>query len=615
MCGIGGTAGGAAPNAAVLERMSTTMAHRGPDGDGIWRDEIVGFGFRRLAIIDLHERANQPMHFGRWHLIFNGEIYNYLELRDELTSLGHGFVTRGDAEVLLHAWAQWGESALARLNGMFAFAIWDDAERRLTLARDPFGEKPLYYHHREGRLLFASDIPAILCAGGVSTAPRTEALASYLVSGGAPDIGESFFADIAALPAAHLLRWRDGEIGLERYWTPAQIPVPRLFAEAVGSLRELLRDSVRLRLRSDVPIGTSLSGGVDSSTMVALAAEIAGEHTRHAFTARFRGFERDEWHHADAVARAAGVLEHHCVEPTGDGLLEELDDLIAAHQEPVVSSSIYAQWCVMRAAKRAGVVVLLDGQGGDELFGGYSGMGGYALRSGGPAALLEGVGRGSARELARSYAVDHLPRSLARAYRRRTASPYATSELVRAASGNEPRYLPWMRALRPLPRELLLQSFVTSLPQLLRYADRSSMAHSREVRLPLLDRRVAEYALSLPAAFAFTPGTTKRILREAARGLVPDSVLARNDKVGFETPQAQWLGAPRARKHIADCLLDDRARARGLYDCAAIEADLRAERWRDTAAIWRALNLERWLTLFEGTRSAPVMETSPMVSI
>jgi asparagine synthase (glutamine-hydrolysing) len=616
MCGIAGTAGGSPPDVAALERMAAQMAHRGPDGQGTWHDETVGFAFRRLAIIDLDPRSDQPMHLERWHLVFNGEIYNYLELREELAALGHRFTTEGDAEVLLHAWAQWGEGALARMNGMFALAVWDALQRRLTLARDPFGEKPLYYHARGGRLVFGSDIPAILCEGGVSAAPRISALAPYLVSAGIPEVGESFFAEIAAVPAAHVLRWQAGAVELERYWTPAPAPVPPRYEDAVAALRELLSDAVRLRLRSDVPVGTSLSGGVDSSAVVALAARIAGDHSRHAFTARFPGFDRDEWRHAEAVAAAAGVVEHHSVEPTVDGLLDELDTMITAQQEPVVSSSIYAQWCVTRAAQRAGVVVLLDGQGGDELFGGYHGMAGYALRSNGTKALLDGLrDRVVAQEFLRSIAVDRLPRALARAYRRRAASPYAARELTDAAAEREPGYLPWMLTADPFRRELLLQCFVTSLPQLLRYADRSSMAHSREVRLPLLDRRVCEFALSLPVGFASARGVSKRILRDAVRGLVPESVLARRDKVGFETPQARWLNEPRARERIAECLLDDRARARGYYHLAAIEADVRAGCWRDPDAIWRALNLERWLSLFEGDTSPPVTAAGPAVSI
>ncbi len=589
--------------------MAATMVHRGPDGQGTWHDSTAGLAFRRLAIIDLHERANQPMHFERWHLVFNGEIYNYLELREELVALGHDFVTEGDAEVLLHAWAQWGESALDRLNGMFAFAIWDEQERRLTLARDPFGEKPLYYVSRGGRLTFASDLPAILC-DGASAAPRQVAVEEYLVRGGYPSVGESFFAHIATVPAAHLLRWTDGKVELRRYWTPTAVAVPVRYEDAVTELRELLRDSVRLRLRSDVPVGTSLSGGVDSSAIVALASELAGDSTRHAFTARFPGFARDEWPYAEEVARAAGVRRHHAVEPSADQLLDDVDRLIALHQEPVVSSSVYAQWRVMQAARESGVVVLLDGQGGDELFAGYGGMAGYAARSGGAYELLRALRAPAVRrEVARSLAVDYAPRALARVHRRRTASLYAGKGAVQGVVARDAEYAGWMRARDPLRRELLLQCFVTSLPQLLRYADRSSMAHSREVRLPLLDRRIAEFALSLPASFLSEGGTSKRILRDAVAEIVPARVLARRDKIGFETPQASWLEAPRARAAIASTLLDTRARERGLYATDAIEQDVRAGRWRDPNGIWRALNLERWLLLFEATPSA---EPSPV---
>jgi asparagine synthase (glutamine-hydrolysing) len=604
MCGIAGIAGGAPPEPAVLERMAAAMAHRGPDGQGTWRSDGVGFAFRRLAIIDLQERSNQPMHFERWHIVFNGEIYNYLELREELRGLGHRFATEGDAEVLLHAWAQWGEDALDRLNGMFAFAVWDDAQRRLTLARDPFGEKPLYYCHRGGRLTFGSDVPAILCDKGVSSSASPSAVADYLVSARCPDPGESFFAEIAIVPAAHVLRWQDGAVELARYWTPRPVTVPARYEDAVTELRELLNDAVRLRLRSDVPVGTSLSGGVDSSAVVMLASGLAGDHWRHAFTARFPGFERDEWRYAEEVARAADVVEHHAVAPKAEELLRDLDQMVALQQEPVVSSSVYAQWCVMRAASEAGVIVLLDGQGGDELFGGYRGMSGYAARSDGPGALLDGLLEPSvARELLRSLAADHLPRAFVRAYLRRQASPYASSTLIDPAAEREPGYLPWMRSADPLRRALLLQCFVTSLPELLRYADRSSMAHGREVRLPLLDRRVAEFALSLPAAFLSEGGVRKRVLRDAVRDLVPESVLSRRDKIGFETPQARWLDTGGARALIAETLLDDRAQARGVYDRAAIEADVRAGHWRDSDAIWRALNLERWLSLFEAAPS------------
>jgi asparagine synthase (glutamine-hydrolysing) len=348
-----------------------------------------------------------------------------------------------------------------------------------------------------------------------------------------------------------------------------------------------------------------LSGGIDSSTVVALSAKLAGDHRRHAFTASFSGFERDEWSFAAQVAERAEVVEHHRVEPTPTALVEDLPRVVLDHEEPVGSLSIYAQWCVMAAAKEAGVTVLLDGQGGDELFAGYPTALGFALRSlPRRAALREVAGAPSrAAAVARSLAMDFLPDPARRVYRRRTATAYASPELV-AATAQAERPLLRLANGSPLGRELLAETFDTSLPSLLRYADRSSMAWSREVRLPFLDRRVAELALSLPASFLYRDGTTKRILRDAGLGLVPDPILERTDKVGFEPPQRRWLEDPLLRDHVAGVLLDSNARARGLYDSAQVEADARAGAWRDPDGIWRAYNVEVWLrSLVETTSS------------
>ena len=595
MCGIAGTVG-TPPDGALLERMAQAMVNRGPDGQGTWADETAGLACRRLMIIDLHERSNQPLHLGPLHLVFNGEVYNYKELRAELAGLGHSFVTEGDGEVLLHAWDEWGERALERVNGMFALAFWDDRERSLTLASDPFGEKPLYYAQADGKLIFASDIKAILQDERVTARADLAALETFIARGAMPAPADSFFAGIRRLPGAHVLRWRDGRVEVDRYWQPARVDVPGSYGEATAALRELLLDSVRLRLRSDVPVGTSLSGGIDSSTVVLLSAELAGDHRRHAFTARFPGYERDEWQYAEAVGRAAGVVEHHAVAPTADEALADLERLVADQEEPVGSLSIYAQWRVMAEAKQAGVVVLLDGQGGDELFGGYPSSAGYALRSEGTAGLRQLATQPSkAAAVGRSLAADYLPGPLKRAYWRRISTRYASRDVVARAASRSREQEPWVRAQGPLPRELLTQSFDTSLPQLLRYADRSSMAWSRELRLPFLDRRVAELAFSLPAEFVYRNGTSKHILRDVGRGLVPESVLARTDKVGFEPPQRRWLNEPGFTELIGDVLLDPVARRRGLYDTSAVESDLRGGAWRDPAGIWRALNAELWL--------------------
>jgi asparagine synthase (glutamine-hydrolysing) len=580
--------------------MAERMAHRGPDGQGTWDDGVAGLAARRLAVIDLHERSNQPLHLAPWHLVFNGEIYNYRQLRDELRGLGDDFVTDGDGEVLLHAWARWEEDALLRLDGMFAFAVWHDERRELVCACDVFGEKPLFWTTRGDRLVFASDVRALREAEPDLGAARVEAIAPYLGRGLMPPIEQSFFAGIHRLPGAHLLRFRGGRIDVRRYWSPHAVQVPARYDEAVDGLRELLVESIRLRLSADVPVGTSLSGGIDSSVIVSLAGRIAGDHRRHAFTARFPGFERDEWRYADAVASAAGVVEHHAIEPTGADLLAELETFVRFHEEPVVSTSVYAQWGVMRAARKAGVTVLLDGQGGDELFAGYPDSSGWALRAQGPGAVVRGLV--SARDrgaVLRAVGSERLPASFVLRYRRRRVTPYAAEDVRDAAARVVPPAMTADGLDAPLARELLRQTFHTSMPALLRYADRNSMAHAREVRLPYLDRRVAEYALSLPPGFVYRRGVTKAVLRDTVAGLAPTTVLVRRDKIAFETPQQRWLSDPAWVARIGEVLLDRRARARGLYATPTIEADLGRGRWRDPDGIWRALNLELWLDAFE----------------
>ncbi len=578
----------------MLERMAQTMTHRGPDGEGTWSDGGIGFAFRRLAIIDLHERSNQPMHLGPLHLVFNGEIYNYPELRDELRTAGHRFQTEGDSEVLLHAWAQWGERALDRLNGAFAFAVWDARTQRMTLAVDRFAEKPLFVHRGKDRLLFASNVGALRVADRAVGVPDGDAIQRFLALGTMPPLPATFFRDLERLGPSHVATWQAGAWSLRRYWDPPIVDVPRATDDAAARLRELLRASVRVRLRSDVPVGTSLSGGVDSSVVVSLAADLAPEASRHAFTATFTEFERDEWRYAAAVAKSARIAEHHAVRPTVDSLLDDLRAFVAAQEEPFGSTSIYAQWCVMRAARESGVVVLLDGQGADELFGGYAGVAGWALRSQGPRHTLASIlrHRPAAREIAVAYSAGRAPHWVARRDRLRHASPYVGREVAFAAADWSQPNPDWNASGSPLRRELLNQTFRTSLPNLCRFADRDSMDHSVETRLPFLDPAVAAFALSLPPDLVYARGVTKRLLRLAARGLVPDEVLDRGDKIGYETPERQWYEEKPARTLIGELLLngDDVQLARG-----EIERDLCAGSWRDPGAIWRATNVQLWL--------------------
>jgi asparagine synthase (glutamine-hydrolysing) len=584
--------------------MADAMARRGPDGEGIWHDDEAGLAFRRLAIIDLHGRSNQPLHLGDLHLVFNGEIYNYIELRAELRGLGHRFVTEGDGEVLLHAWAEWEEGALERLNGMFAFAVWDGARRRMTLAVDRFAEKPLFFAEGIEQLLFASSVWALRAADPSLGTPDSVATERFLALGKTPQLPATFYADIKRLPPAHLAAWGpDAGLAIRRWWEPRRVEVPSDASAAAERLASLMSDSVSLRLRSDVPVGTSLSGGLDSSSILALTSRLSPDSSRHAFTATFPGFARDEWAYAEAAARSAGVTEHHAIQPAMEELFDDLPALVADQEEPFATTSIYAQWRVMRRAREAGVVVLLDGQGADELFGGYAGIDGWVLRSQGPRAVLGGLirDRRVAESVAVAYSNGRAPAALARRYRLRAASPYVDPSVAwAAASYAAETHVDWSAGSSPLRRELLTQTFRTSLPNLCRFADKDSMAFSVEVRLPFLDPRVAEFALSLPPEFLWREGATKWLLRNSMRGLVPDAVLDRRDKVGYETPQDRWFGSEEGRARVAEILLDDDAR--GPHARREVERDLESGGWRDTAGIWRAVNVELWLAVL---RAAP----------
>ncbi len=606
MCGIAGIAGAGRPDPGALITMAGAMAHRGPDGEGTWHDHEVGLAFRRLAIIDLHERSNQPLHLGALHLVFNGEIYNYVELREELRGLGHEFVTEGDAEVLLHGWMQWNEGTLDRLNGMFAFAIWDDARHRLTLATDPFAEKPLFYAQGpDERLLFASDVRALRAADASLGEPDMEALRRFVALGTMPVLPATFYARARRLPGAHVARWEHGALSVRRYWQPRRVPVPDGPAAAASTLRELIVDSVRLRLRSDVPVGTSLSGGIDSSVIASACGELAANGERHAFTATFPGFARDEWSYARDAARQAGVARHHPVRPEGDELIDDLARFIHDQEEPFPGTSIYAQWRVMRAAREAGVVVMLDGQGADELLAGYNTTAALAALSAGPRALVGSVvsdPRNAFHGLAAGFAADHVPHAVAGRYRRRQASPYVVPRVAEDAAAAADLPPPtWKAEGGPLRRELLRETFMTILPDLLRFADRNSMAHSVEVRLPFLDRRVAEFALSLPPRILVHGAISKHVLRQAFADRLPASVMGRREKVGYETPEAHWFGAGDVRRRLATVLLDTPATARGWFEVAALERDV-ADGWRDVSAMWRALNSELWLAELASAR-------------
>jgi asparagine synthase (glutamine-hydrolysing) len=578
MCGIAGALALHEMQLPRLEPMLAAMAHRGPDGDGVWTQTLdagtVRLGHRRLSIIDLTEAASQPMADvdGRYELVFNGEIYNYVELRAELQALGARFQSSSDSEVILEAYKLWGAQCLSRFNGMFAFAIWDRARAKLFCARDRFGEKPFLYVVKPGLFLFASEYKALLQCPDVRRDHDEMRLlqAAHNASAGLDSDRQTVFRDICqllpgealeiALPALEPRIWR--------YYAPtfgderAGVPEARIFDE----FRELLIDAVRIRMRSDVPVGSCLSGGLDSSAIVCIARQLLGETaTYHTFTGQFPGTYADETKYALDVVAATRV-ENHLVEPNVERFIEDLPDFVWFNELPVGSSSQFAQWCVFHLAKQHGVTVLLDGQGSDELLGGYEQYFSFYLES-----LAE---RGDTARLAsdRPAIRERYPLALnppARALRDRL--PFRMRHLLASRLGMGSNLLYGIKpavaeqimtlgARKRLPgfsalsSALAEDSFGRFLTTLLRYGDRNSMAHSREVRLPFCDHRLADFALSLPPHLLMGEIQTKRLLRESMRGILPESIRTRWNKQGFRPPQDLWFRSPRFLSLVRDTL-------------------------------------------------------------
>ena len=381
MCGIAGIVGFGSPiSPYLLAGMNKMLVHRGPDDGGEWLDASgrVGLANRRLAILDLSPAGHQPMHSlnGDHSIAYNGEIYNYLELRDELASLGHQFKTKTDTEIILGAYDQWGEDCVQRFNGMFAFAIWDARRSHLFAARDRFGEKPFYYHRSPERLIFASEIKALLLDKSIRRQVDEEALARYLLLAEVDTDERTFFAGIRQLAPAHTMTADlTGKIVMRRYWDLDLAATRKNTdrAEIVSEFDALFTDAVRLRLRSDVPVGSSLSGGLDSSSIACTIDRLLrheGTGLQKTFSARYRSSAVDEGKFIDAVTAKTNIEAHH-VWIQAEDLAEELDAFVYHQDQPVAHTSQFAQWKVMSLARANGVTVLLDGQGADEVLGGY----------------------------------------------------------------------------------------------------------------------------------------------------------------------------------------------------------------------------------------------------
>ncbi len=625
--------------------MTDLVRHRGPDDEGLlalngstlaprlFRVAEVGvscetrilLGHRRLSIVDLSAAGHQPMGTpdGNAWITYNGEVYNHVDLRRELEALGHAFASHSDTEVILAAYRQWGIGCLSRFNGMFAFVLVDRARKRAFAVRDRFGVKPLYYLRLpDGALAFASEIKQFSALEGWRARVNGQRAYDFLAWGASEHTAETLFDGVRQLRGGELAEVDlegEPEPRISRWYRLEPEPFRGGGAEAAGRLRELLTDSVRLRLRADVAVGSCLSGGLDSSSIVCLAngllREGGGAGRQRTFTALSDAPRYDERRYADEVVRATGVAAA-TVTPAPEGLFRELEAIAWHQDEPFGSTSIYAQWEVFRLAAQGGVKVMLDGQGADEALGGYPVFHGAHL-----AGLARGLRLAAlARELAamrrvhgtglgaslRSLAASAAPGWLLRRGRRwggEDAAP-AWLDLVRlgarpehpyASQGASPR-----NSMQALSRFHLLES---SLPMLLHLEDRNSMAHGIEARVPFLDYRVVEFALGLPDEQRISGGVTKRVLREAMRGVLPEAVRARTDKLGFQMAEDEWMASHAGLFRAA--LARAVEAGDGIIRPIAMNVldDMLSGRMRFSSLAWRMISFGAWMRR-HGVRAA-----------
>lgn len=560
-----------------LKSMTDIISYRGPDSEGYWISENgnVGFGHRRLSIIDLSENGNQPMHFlNRYTIIFNGEIYNYIELKETLAKDGYQFKSETDTEVLMALYDKEKENCLSKLDGMFSFVIYDQKKNEIFAARDRFGEKPFYYHYVPGtEFIFGSEMKC-LWAAGVKKEVDTRMLFAYLNYGSIHnerDESETFYNNCKSLPHSHYIKIDVGnvKISIFKYY---DIEIKNINhsiseAEAQEKFRELFYTSVKRRLRSDVPVGSSLSGGLDSSLIVCAIDELkkGSAQKQNTFSAVFPGFAKDERKYIEFVINKTNVIPHFTT-PTEEGIINDIETLIYHQEEPFVTASIYAQFSVMRLAKENNVTVLLDGQGADEYLAGYHSYYqqffndlkiNYPQRSSEQYNAYLQLHEGNnvnaiMKKNLKHYARMRFP-AILRSWKKlmnhysQKKNSFFSEDFYKENIKENP--IPYVYP-KDLNSALYHNLFEGELQSLLRYCDRNSMSQSREVRLPFLNKELVEFVFSLPPYFKINKGWTKWVLRTAFSDLLPEQITWRKDKIGYEPPQNNWLKNKKVHEKI-----------------------------------------------------------------
>ena len=624
MCGIVGIVrnDGKPIDEELLARMNNAIRHRGPDDDGFYVNGSVGLGMRRLAIIDLKGGA-QPIHNhdrSSW-IVFNGEIYNYLELREKLEKLGHTFYTNSDTEAIVHAYDQFGTDCPKHLRGMFVFAIWNERNQELFLARDRVGKKPLLYAHVNGQLIFGSEFSALLLHPDVSRDIQPEALDYYLSFMCIPAPLTAYRA-IRKLEPGHWLRWRRGEIELQRYWQPDFTKKVELSEEEAGERTvEILRDAVRVRLMSEVPLGAFLSGGIDSSAVVALMSQESSERVK-TISIGFDEQDFSELHHARRIAEHVGADHHEFI--VRPDALEVLPTLVEHYGEPYADSSAVPTYYVAKETRKH-VTVALNGDGGDESFAGYEryiAMGLTEKYRRVPSFLRESVIKEtvnlipsaplkrsrvkSAKRLLDAVALPRVDRYArwVSVFNEQTKQPLYSDHFREQTQAADATGIlaEWFKRANGIGvvDAMLLTDQMTYLPNdLLVKVDIATMAVSLEARSPFLDHHVIEFAASLPQNFKLRRLTSKYLLKKVLRKLLPSENLNRR-KMGFGVPVGHWFRG-KMQPFLREVLLSEKALRRGLFQPDAvrqlIELHVRGER-DYSQQLWTLLMLELWFNRF-----------------
>jgi asparagine synthase (glutamine-hydrolysing) len=587
-----------------LKEMMRTMKHRGPDDDGVFIKENIGLGFVRLSIIDLSMAGHQPMFSSdkRFVILLNGEIYNYIELRAELKNKGYIFKSGSDTEVLLNSYIEWGESCLNKLNGMFAFSILDTNNNEIFIARDRFGIKPFYYYHDQNQFLFASDIPPLLKILNHNKEPEDSVIFDYLVFNRTNQGEKTFFKNIKKLQHGHSLSIKSGKIEIKRWYNlPDRLS---LYISTQFKEKEFLDElnrSITLQLRSDVPVGTCLSGGLDSSAITALVLNNKKNVDLHSFSAVYRKNQKGDESEYIAEFKEKNLKLHYTF-PTDESLLEDINQFILTMSEPFPTTSIYAEYKVMELARKH-CTVLLNGQGADELMAGYHYFYGYYFRD-----LIKTNSWGKFLNEVFQYTRTHKsvfglktlgfsmsPRSL----RHFKNHDFMDQDFYNDFYNKTNSLFDVFYKSKTL-KEFLINHFEYKFEHHLLWADKTGMKFSLETRFPFLDHNLVEKTLSIPTENYIKNGYTKAIMRNALKGILPEKIRMRKDKVGFSTPEADWFNNKRLQAILKDVIESDSFKSRGYFNVNECKKEFKSfqDYHKYNKEFWKWINLELWFRAF-----------------